>query len=204
MRSSVETLPIPRAHAPASKPATAAEGAPARSWQPLAKRLAVVAVQLLLMGTLLWFGLPQNMGGRAGWVVVSGTSMLPRMHTGDLVLVEKHPSYHVGEVVAYRVPKGQVGAGYEVIHRIIGGNATTGFTMKGDNRTGPDLWHPKNSDIVGAELVRIPKAFLLLRFLHTPLLLGLFAGFLIFFKILMGGKTEEKDEPEMAAVEEDS
>src|SRR5579862_197548 len=184
MRSSVETLPLP-----AQRPEL-------RRWLPLAKRLSFAAVQLALVGALLWFCLPQSLGGRAGWVVVSGTSMLPHMHTGDLVLVERQSSYHVGEVVAYRVPKGQVGAGYEVIHRIVGGNARTGWTMQGDNRTLPDLWHPHNSDIVGARLLWIPKAYLFLRFLHTPLLLGLLAAFGIFFKFLLGGKGEA--EPEAA------
>src|SRR5207302_4486079 len=87
----------------------------------LAKLAALVGVVV----TCLWFGLPQSLGGRADWVMVSGTSMLP-LHTGDLVLVEHKSSYHVGEVVAYRVPKGQVGAGHVVIHRIIGGNGTKG------------------------------------------------------------------------------
>lgn len=193
MRSSVETLPLPRT--PSAAPA--AESTPELpAWLPLAKRLAFIAVQLAAVGAMLWFGLPQSLGGRAGWVVVSGTSMNPGMHTGDLALVERQSSYHVGEVVAYRVPKGQVGAGYEVIHRIIGGNARKGWTMKGDNRTGPDLWHPKNSDIVGARLLFIPKAYLILGFLHTPLLLGLLAGFGIFFKIFLGGKGDA--EPEAA------
>jgi signal peptidase I len=193
MRSSVETLPLPRTP-------TAAPARELQAWLPLAKRAALLLAQLALLGGLLWFGLPQSLGGRAGWVVVSGTSMLPHMHTGDLALVERQSSYHVGEVVAYRVPKGEVGAGYEVIHRIVGGNAKTGWIMKGDNRTGPDLWHPKNSDIVGARLLWVPKAYLVLRFLHTPLLLGLLAAFGIFFKILLGGKGDA--EPEV--VEEES
>jgi signal peptidase len=195
MRSSAGTLPLPR-----SRPDAAPRELKLPSWLPLAKRVALIAAQLALIAGVLWFGLPQSLGGRAGWVVVSGTSMLPHMHTGDLALVERQSSYHVGQVIAYRVPKDQVGAGYEVIHRIIGGNPRTGWIVQGDNRTLPDIWRPKNSDIVGARLFWVPKAYLLLRFLHTPLLLGLLAGFGIFFKILLG----KKGEAEPASEEDNS
>jgi signal peptidase len=153
---------------------------------------AALAAQLAIVAALLWFCLPQSVGGRAGWVLVSGTSMLPHLHTGDLVLVERQSSYHVGEVIAYRVPKGTVGAGHVVIHRIIGGNGRTGWTMKGDNRTAPDLWHPTNKNVVGARLLRIPDAWLVLRFFHTPLLLGLLAGFGVFFVIALAGDEDSE------------
>ena len=143
-----------------------------------------------LLAVCLWFGLPQALGGRAGWVLVSGTSMLPHLHTGDLVLVEHQSSYHVGEVVAYRVPRGQAGAGHVVIHRIIGGNGQTGWRMKGDNRTAPDLWHPTNHDVVGATLLRIPDAWFVLRVFHMPVLLALFAAFGAFFWIAFGASGE--------------
>ena len=175
MRSSVATIP----------PAAAV-----RPRLPHAKTVAVVAAQLALIAVLLWFCLPQTLGGRADWVLVSGTSMLPHLHTGDLVLVRQRSSYHVGEVVAYRVPKGQVGAGHVVIHRIIGGNGRTGWTMKGDNRTARDLWYPTNRQVIGAKLLRIPDAWLLLRFLHTPVFLGLLAACGVFFWIALGGDGE--------------
>src|SRR4051794_6818652 len=88
---------------------------------PHLKTFALIAAQLAFVAALLWFCLPQALGGRAGWVLVSGTSMLPRFHTGDLVLVERRSSYHVGEVVAYHIPQATVGAGNVVIHRIVGG-----------------------------------------------------------------------------------
>src|ERR1700740_1088325 len=97
----------------------------------------------------------RSLGAPAGSVLVSGHSMLPRYHTGDMVLVEKQSTYHVGEVIAYHVPKGDPMAGAQVIHRIIGGNATTGWIVQGDNRTAPDVWRPKNGDVVGAKALRI-------------------------------------------------
>src|SRR6476469_9792925 len=90
MRSSVVTIP-PRA---AVRPRVAH-----------ARTVALIATQLAFVAALLWFCLPQALGGRAGWVLVSGTSMLPQLHTGDLVLVEHRSSYQVGEVVAYRIPR---------------------------------------------------------------------------------------------------
>jgi signal peptidase len=161
----------------------------------------LIAAQLAIVAVLGWYCLPQRLGGRAGWVMVSGTSMLPRLHTGDLVLVERRSSYHVGEVVAYRVPKGQVGAGYIVIHRIIGGNGRTGWKLQGDNRTAPDLWYPTDHDVIGSKLLRIPHAWFFLRLLHMPLMLGLFAAVAVFFVIAFA-EDSATDDGSPTAVEE--
>jgi signal peptidase len=157
--------------------------------------VALITVELALVAAALWLFLPQSLGGRAGWVLVSGTSMLPHLHTGDLVLVERQSSYHVGEVIAYRVPQGTVGAGHVVIHRIIGGNGRTGWKMKGDNRTAPDLWYPTNRDVVGAKLLRVPNAWLVLRFLRAPVFLALLAGLGVFFAIASPREREPDDSP---------
>jgi signal peptidase len=177
MRSSVGTLRPPRVLLPKLP----------RVLLPAAKLAAFGVV----LAACLWFGLPQSLGGRADWVLVSGTSMLPRLHTGDLVLVEHQSGYHVGEVVAYRVPKGEIGAGHLVIHRIIGGDGRTGWRMKGDNRTAPDLWYPTNHDVVGAKTLRIPDAWFVLRLLHMPVLLALFAAVGAFFWIAFSGDGEQ-------------
>jgi len=117
--------------------------------------------------------------------------MLPRYHTGDLVLVERRSSYHVGDVIAYRVPKGDPMAGAQVIHRIVGGDATHGFLVQGDNRGAPDVWRPKPSDIVGSKALRIPNAVVVLQFFRTPFLLALLAACFVFVRML-----GSKDEPE--------
>jgi signal peptidase len=150
--------------------------------------LAGKAVSLLFVAALLvgWaiYVRPQALGGPAGYVLVSGRSMLPRYHTGDLVLVERRASYHLGQVIAYRVPKGDPMAGAQVIHRIIGGNATQGFVVQGDNRTAPDVWRPKPVDIVGAKALRVPNAVLVLQFLRSPVLLALLAACFVFVRVL--------------------
>src|SRR4051794_41976638 len=116
MRSSVVTTP-PRA---AFRPRL-----------PHAKAIALLAAQFAFVAMLLWFCLPQSFGGRAGWVLVSGTSMLPHLHTGDLVLVERRSSYDAGEGIAYRGPKGPGGAGPVVIHPVSGGRGQDGRGEEG-------------------------------------------------------------------------
>jgi signal peptidase len=161
-----------------------------------AKRVInVLGMLLTVAAVVLWalFLRPVSLGGPASYVLVSGKSMLPRYHTGDLVLVERQSSYRIGEVIAYRVPKGDAMAGAQVIHRIIGGNATQGFIVQGDNRTAPDVWRPKATDIVGAKALRMPNAVFVLQFLRSPLLLGLFAACFVFVRVF----TREKDESEL-------
>jgi signal peptidase I len=145
-----------------------------------------VASALLLIAVLAGWALtlrPQALGGPAGYVLVSGTSMEPKYHTGDMVLVLHQSEYRVGDVIAYRVPKGDVAAGAQVIHRIIGGDGTRGFVVQGDNRSAPDVWRPKNGDIVGAKKLRIPNAVLVLQFLRSPVLLGLLAACFVFVRV---------------------
>ncbi len=163
----------------------------------LERAWSIVSVLLVIGVCVFWalFLRPQSLGGPAGYVLVSGHSMLPRYHTGDLVLVEHKSSYHVGEVIAYRVPKGDPMQGAQVIHRIIGGNATQGFVVQGDNRTAPDTWRPKPVDIVGTKALRIPNAVVVLQFLRSPVLLGLLAASFVFVNLLLGGKKQESAEP---------
>lgn len=144
-----------------------------------------LAITVLIMWALVLR--PQSLGGPAGYVLVSGHSMLPHYHTGDMVLVEHKAGYHVGEVIAYHVPKGDPMAGAQVIHRIIGGDAKHGFIVQGDNRTAPDVWRPKPADIVGTKELRIPDAVVVLQFLRTPFLIALLAACFAFAWLLNRG-----------------
>jgi signal peptidase I len=151
---------------------------------------AIVACALVL-----W---PGFLHGGTAYVIVSGNSMEPTLHGGDLVLTVRRSSYDVGEVVAYRIPEGQPGAGVLVIHRIVGGSATSGYIMQGDNRAGRDPWRPRPRDVVGAEGLSVPRLGLALVYLRTPLGLAFLAGIVTALLIVVGSGTDGSPKPAAA------
>jgi signal peptidase I len=135
-------------------------------------RLAATAGVLIIWAVLLR---PQVLGGPADYVVVRGDSMLPTYRTGDLVVAQAASSYEIGDVIAYRVPAGELGAGRLVIHRIVGGDATAGFVVEGDNNPAPDPWSPRGGDIAGRAVLAIPDVGRAMTFLHQPAAVGAIA-----------------------------
>jgi signal peptidase len=133
-------------------------------------------VLLALFAVTMFVTWPQTLGGRIAYVMVSGHSMEPTMHLGDLAVIRSGSSYHRGEIVAYRVPKGQVGEGALVIHRIVGGDARRGFVTRGDNNDYVDPWRPHPGDIVGTRFALLPRAASLFERLRGPLPLAGFAA----------------------------
>jgi signal peptidase len=153
--------------------------------------LAVVGLSLALAWTFTLR--PESLGGPADYVMVQGISMEPTFHTGDLIVVWQEDSYRIGDVVAYRVPEGDVGAGSIVIHRIVGGSARSGFVVRGDNNAGPDDWRPLPSDILGKARFRIPALGKVLAFLHAPLpLASLAAGIAVALMVVPGNKRQRR------------
>jgi signal peptidase I len=120
---------------------------PARS-KPWRRLLGTFAALLVLLGA------GAVLTGRVGYVVTNGVSMEPLYHTGDLVVIAPASSYHIGEIVAYH---GDLDGHLVVLHRIVGGNATSGFLMKGDNNHSIDPIHPKASQVIGRAVLHSPK-----------------------------------------------
>jgi len=133
---------------------------------------------LLLAAALAWLVLlrPQALGGPAAYVLVSGRSMEPTLHEGDLAVVVAVAEYRVGDVVTYRVPAGHVAAGAPIIHRIVGGDAQSGWVIEGDNTSGPDLWQPTDAAIEDRLWFSIPAAGRLLALLRDPVVLASLAA----------------------------
>jgi signal peptidase I len=139
------------------------------------RRAAGIAITLVLVG--LWVVLlrPQSLGGPLTYLVIRGNSMEPTYHTGDLVILRSVPAYGTDEIVAYRVPAGDIGAGHLIVHRIAGGDGDAGFVVQGDNNPSVDPWMPRSGDIAGAAWILVPGAGRILTFLHTPAALGAIA-----------------------------
>ena len=112
----------------------------------------LVMVLIAVAAFAIW---PVRLGGATSYIIVKGTSMEPKFHTGDLAVLRAQDSYRKGDIVAYRIPARGPGAGHLVIHRIIG-HSHGGFLMQGDNRTTPDSWYPKASDILGKFRLLVP------------------------------------------------
>ena len=94
---------------------------------------------------------PPALGGRTSWVITDGVSMLPKFHAGDLVILRRESSYHVGEVAAYYNKQLKT----VVMHRIVA-IKDGHYTFKGDNNTWDDTFEPTKSGIVGAEWLHLP------------------------------------------------
>ncbi len=135
--------------------------------------------RLAVLGLVVaWFLLlrPVALGGPAGYEIVSGSSMEPILHTGDLVITQSASTYAVGDLIAFHVPAGQPGAGSIVIHRIVGGDGASGFIVKGDNKPAADSWQPRASDLIGRSWIELPGSGKVLLLLRQPLVLAALLG----------------------------
>jgi signal peptidase I len=144
----------------------------------------------VLVGFALYISWPQSLGGDVAYIQVSGHSMDGTYKTGDLIVVRKHDHYSRGDIITYRIPKGTFGAGAQVIHRIIGGDGTKGFTTQGDNKKYPDDWHPRIGDVVGKSWVRLPGAGIWFSRVSKPLPLGVLVGGLTVFVMVLPNKSD--------------
>ena len=135
---------------------------------------------LLVAGmALAW---PIQLGGLTGYTVVAGNSMNPTYHTGDLLITRPQDHYHRGQIVVYSVPAGAPGAGYRVVHRLVGGAGAAGgpgWVTRGDNNPSVDIWNPHDADVNGVVVFTVAKAGFVLRQVRNPLLYALIGALII-------------------------
>jgi signal peptidase I len=118
----------------------------------------------LLVTVGLWLLVaPSHLGGQLAYVSISGTSMNPRIHAGDVVVLRPSPPYRIGDVVAYRSSTSPA----PVLHRIIDVIGDR-FLLQGDNNDFVDAYLPTTSDIIGQEVLLIPNGVALVHILTRP------------------------------------
>ena len=139
----------------------------------LFKILASAVLAALFVAGWIAVG-PRQLGGRASFAVIVGTSMEPKLHRGDLVVLHEAGGYRVGDVVAYRSAL----LHRTVLHRIVaerGGH----YVLKGDNNDFLDPDRPDRGRVLGKQWVRVPGVGARLEQLRTPRAAALFVGFLV-------------------------
>ncbi len=99
----------------------------------------------------LWFVAlsPNQIGGPVGLIWVSGVSMEPTLHTGDLSILYRSEHYEVGDIVAFDIPEGGT-----VIHRV-SQVVPGGYRFQGDNREQEDPWVLDESAIRGRQVYAV-------------------------------------------------
>jgi signal peptidase I len=159
------------AHDPMSLTARAL-GRPVRASMPGFRRVVIWAAVAVAFGA--WFAVlrPDALGGPATFVMVTGHSMEPVLHAGDLVITREAGAYVVGDVVAYRVPDGEAAAGRLVIHRIVGLDADGGYVLQGDNAPMIDRWRPSDGQIAGRMWLSVPGGAAVIEALRQPLVVA--------------------------------
>ena len=126
---------------------------------------------------LLTFSFFSFTGTLKARIVMTG-SMRPVISAGDIIITTTtaHKAPKKGDIVAYTARRFNGAAVATISHRIIGGDATKGFIVKGDSNPSPDVQHPTLNDISGVVLLIIPFIGNLLTpkalFLIVPSLFG--------------------------------
>ena len=111
----------------------------------------------LVVSILLLFTCANVAGLVDSRVVLTG-SMIPSINPGDLVISASPTRLKPdkGDVVIYTGKKFDGTTVASFAHRIIGGNAVSGFEVKGDNNPNPDVQKPVLSEIEGVVFLTIP------------------------------------------------
>ena len=144
---------------------------------------------MTVIGAGWWLLAPPAVGGSTSFVMVDGTSMLPKLHRDDLVILRRSDSYRVGDVVAYRSTLLQ----RIVLHRIVAVEDGR-YTFKGDNNAFLDSENPTQADLVGKLSLHIPIAGRIVPFMHVPWIVGVLAALLVLAVGLGGGSQRPADE----------
>lgn len=101
--------------------------------------------------------------GIRSFVIVSG-SMAPALPVGTLIYVQQQPAYAIGDVITFTTND------TSVTHRVVqieGSGGSSMYTTKGDANNTVDVHTTSARDVIGKEIIAIPKTGYVISFLNT-------------------------------------
>ena len=126
---------------------------PVRMWATRVAKICAFAI-IGLLATFAALNVANIVNSR---VVLTG-SMIPAVNPGDILITVK-PSLvapQVRKIVVYTGKRFDGTVVGSFAHRIIDGDAKTGFTVKGDANPDPDTQKPTLDEIDGVVFIRVP------------------------------------------------
>jgi signal peptidase len=148
----------------------------------------------VLVAAVIFLAWPAQLGGHLSLVVVSGHSMDGTYRTGDLLFAWPETHNDVGDIIVYKIPKGEPASGLRVVHRIIE-EKDGRLIVQGDNNDSPDFWQPTATDVVGQPFFRLRAGGLALKWLLSPIALALLCGVCVYW-VVVGKDEKAEDDPE--------
>ena len=183
----VHTTFVDHEHVLVANPAHYVQTPPERVATPASKNLgkALSAFRIFsyaILGILVIFSISSALGYTKARVVLTG-SMVPTIRPGDIVITVNPTIVKpaIRKVVSYQARQFNGTPVAVLSHRIIGGDAKTGWIVKGDANPSPDVQHPMGKDILGVVVFTIPfiGKFLTKQalFFIIPIVIGLWVAF---------------------------
>jgi signal peptidase I len=171
----------------------------AGAYAPWIIRTRKILARLIFLALLWIWVMPRTIGGLNTFTVVSGISMEPTFHTGDLIISRKADHYNVGDVVTYKIPEAKYKK-FRVVHRVVGKTDDGRYEIRGDNQDHADPWSVPGENIAGSKVVMIPRGGSVLGYARNPIGLALLFGALVtwtFWPRKPNGETGENIVPQL-------
>ncbi len=125
---------------------------------------------------------PPQLGGATRYVIVTGSSMEPKLTSGDLAVIRSRRDPALHDVVLYRDPV----LGVEVLHRIVGEEGGR-FVLRGDSNDFLDDPRLVPKDIEGSLWFSVPYAGSALVWVRQPIHAAILVFVLALLALTGGG-----------------
>lgn len=130
---------------------------------------------------------PPALGGKTIYSFTYGTSMLPLLEKGDLVVVRKTSSFKVGDVALYE----NLDLKRHVLHRVLRVDGDR-YTLQGDNNDFVDTFQPSQQEMLGTLWFSVGGVGNAGEWLAQPAHAGIAAGIVALLSLLGSGLKAER------------